>query len=77
MVHRPERLVDILYTMRKHRLEPKRIQLVCPSLGKPPNIVLIEGQKYGGTFFKWEPILYVHKSNGDYTEDINEIYGRE
>lgn len=77
MVHRPDRLADILSTMRKHKLEPKRIQLVCPSMGKAPNIVLVEGQKYGGRFLKWEPVLYVHKSNGDYTDEINAIYGRK
>jgi tRNA1(Val) A37 N6-methylase TrmN6 len=77
MVHRPERLADILCTMRKHKIEPKTIKMVYPSLGKAPNIVLIEGQKYGGAFLKWEPSLYVHEENGDYTEAINKIYGRE
>ncbi len=77
MVHRPERLADIFCLMRKHRMEPKLIRMVCPSKGKAPNIVLVEGQKYGGTFLKWEPHLYVHEENGDYTEEINEIYGRK
>ena len=77
MVHRPERLADIFCIMRKHRLEPKTIKMVYPSLGKAPNIVLIEGSKYGGQFLKWEPSLYVHEENGDYTDEINKIYGRK
>ena len=77
MVHRPERLADIFCTMRKHRMEPKVIKMVYPSVGKAPNIVLIEGQKYGGQFLKWEPSLYVHDENGDYTDEINKIYGRK
>ena len=77
MVHRPERLADIFCTMRKHRMEPKVIKMVYPSMGKAPNIVLIEGQKYGGQFLKWETSLYVHDENGDYTDEINKIYGRK
>ncbi len=74
MVHRPDRLVDILCTMRKHRIEPKRIRMVHPSVNKAPNIVLIEGQRDGGTFFKWEPPLYVHNEDGGYTQEINDMY---
>jgi tRNA1(Val) A37 N6-methylase TrmN6 len=77
MVHRPERLADIFCTMRKHRLEPKSVRLVYPSVGKAPNIVLVEGQKYGGAFLKWEPSLYIHEKDGGYTEEINKIYGRK
>ena len=77
MVHRPERLADIFCTMRKHGMEPKVIRMVYPSRGKPPNIVLVEGQKYGGQFLRWEASLYVHDENGDYTDEINKIYGRK
>ena len=74
MVHRPDRLVDILCTMRKHRIEPKRIRMVHPSVNKAPNIVLIEGQRDGGTFLKWEKPLYVHREDGGYTQEIIDMY---
>ncbi|MFX0549624.1 tRNA1(Val) (adenine(37)-N6)-methyltransferase [Hathewaya histolytica] len=74
MVHRPERLVDILSLMRDYKLEPKRIRMVHPSVNKAPNIVLIEGQRDGGRFFKWEDPLYVHNIDGSYTEEIINIY---
>lgn len=77
MVHRPERIADILCLMRKYKIEPKRIRMVHPSLYKTANIVLIEGKNYGGTFLKWEPPLYVHNEDGSYTNEINRIYGRE
>lgn len=77
MIHRPERLADIFCAMRKHRIEPKSVKMVYPSLGKAPNIVLVEGQKYGGSFLKWEPSLYVHEQNGDFSDEINKIYGRK
>ncbi len=43
MVHRPERLVDIFYLMRKYRLEPKRLEMTGSK--DEPALVLVEGQK--------------------------------
>ncbi|WP_297637837.1 tRNA1(Val) (adenine(37)-N6)-methyltransferase [uncultured Clostridium sp.] len=77
MVHRPERLADIIMLMRKYKIEPKRVQMVHPKLGKAPNIVLIEGQRDGGAFLKWEAPLYVYNNDGTVTDEINEIYGRD
>lgn len=77
MVHRPERLADILCLMRKHRIEPKRIRMVHPNSQKAPNIVLIEGQRDGGAFLKFDKPLYVYNDNGEYSDEINKIYGRE
>jgi tRNA1(Val) A37 N6-methylase TrmN6 len=76
MVHRPERIVDILCLMRKHKIEPKNIRMVHPNTKKAPNIVLVEGQRDGGAFLKWEPPLYVYNDEGEYTEEIERIYGR-
>jgi len=76
MVHRPERIADILCLMRKHKIEPKVIRMIHPNTKKAPNIVLIEGQRDGGAFLKWEPPLYVYDENGNYTDEIERIYGR-
>lgn len=76
MVHKPERLVDIFCTMRKYKIEPKRIRFVHPSVDKPANIVLIEGTRDGKEFLKFEKSLYVYE-NGEYTDEIYEIYEKE
>ena len=76
MVHKPERLVDIFCTMRKYKIEPKRIRFVHPSVDKPANIVLIEGSRDGKEFLKFENSLYVYE-NGEYTDEIYEIYEKE
>lgn len=76
MVHRPERLADIFCLMRKYKIEPKRVQFVHPSAKKAPNIVLVEGQRDGGSFLKFEEPLYVYDDKGCYTKEIDEIYGR-
>lgn len=76
MVHRPERLADIFTLMRKYKIEPKRVKMVHPKIGKAPNIVLVEGQRDGGAYLKWEAPLYVYDENGRYTKEIDLIYGR-
>lgn len=63
--------------MRQYKIEPKRIQMVQPSIEKAPNIVLIEGQRDGGTFLKWEKPIYVYDEYGNYSDEINTIYGRK
>lgn len=76
MVHKPERIVDIFTLMRKYEIEPKRIQMVHPSPYKKANIVLIEGCFKGGRELKMCPPLYVFDENGNYSDEINEIYER-
>ena len=77
IVHRPERLADIFELMRKYNIEPKRVRMVHPNVNKAPNIVLVEGQRDGGKFLKWEKPLYVYDENGKFTEEIDIIYGRD
>lgn len=76
MVHRPDRLVDILSCMRKYKVEPKQIRFVCPNKDKAPNLVLIKGVKNGGEFLKVEKNLYVYKSNCMHTDEIMKIYNK-
>lgn len=76
MIHRPERLADIFTLMRKYKIEPKRVKMIHPKIGKAPNIVLVEGQRDGGAYLKWEAPLYVYDENGNYTKEIDSIYWR-
>lgn len=77
MVHRPDRLVDIIENSRKYKLEPKKIRLVYPSIGKDANLVLIKATKNAKPFLKIEKPLYVYEEKGKYTEEILEIYGKK
>lgn len=76
MIHRPARLEDVLYSMRKNRLEPKRIRMVHPYVNKDANMVLIEAVKDAKSFMKVEAPLIVYEADGKYTEEIYRIYGR-
>lgn len=77
MIHRPDRFVDIMCTMRKYSIEPKFIKMVHPYINKAPNMILIEGQNNGKQFLKWDKPLYIHDEYGGYTEEIDRIYGRD
>lgn len=77
MVHRPDRLVDIIELLRKYKLEPKKIRFVEPSVGKEANLLLIKATKNAKPFLKLEKTLYVYKENGEYTDEIFKIYNKE
>lgn len=47
LVHRPERMVDIISGCRQHRLEPKRLQFLHPGDGGEASLVLLEAVKNG------------------------------
>ena len=74
IVHRPDRLTDILTTARQYRLEPKRIQFIHPKEGKESNIVLIEfikdGQPGGVRIL---PPITVFDENNEYTDKLKEV----
>lgn len=76
MVHRADRLVDIIYTMRSLQMEPKRIRFVHSSIGKRPHLILIEGARGGNPELKFMDPLYIYDEKGEYTEEIYRIYGR-
>lgn len=76
MVHRTDRLVDIIVSMRNKKLEPKRIRFVHSSIGKKPHLLLIEGMKGGKAELKFMEPLYIYDDKGEYTKEIHDIYGR-
>lgn len=77
MVHRPDRLVDIIEHLRKYKLEPKKIRFIEPSIGKEANLILIKATKNAKPFLKIEKTLYVYNENGEYTNEILKIYNKE
>lgn len=76
MVHRPERLVDILFLMRKNKLEPKKIKFVYSNVNTEPKLVLIEAVKNAKPFLQIEKNLYIYNENGEYTDEILKIYNK-
>lgn len=74
MIHKSERIADVFCTMRKYKIEPKRVRFVYPQVDKPSNLVLVEGTRSGKEFLKHEKPLIVYKENKEYTDEIYKIY---
>lgn len=76
VVHRPSRLTDLFFEMRKASVEPKLMRPVHPCVGKEMNLVLVCGIKNARPELKMLPPLYVYNEDGSYTKEIDDIYGR-
>lgn len=73
IINRPERLIDIIMSMKKYNIEPKIIRFVYPKVGKKANHVLVEGIKNGNSQVEILSPLYVHNEDNSYTEEIQKM----
>ena len=74
IVHKVERLVDILIYMRKYKIEPKRLRFVFTNEKSKPTLVLVNGVKNAKPFLKVENNIYIYDADGSYTKQIKDIY---
>ncbi len=59
-VHRADRLCDVLFSLRKNGLEPKRLCFVSPSPDRAPNLILVEAMKGAKPSLKIENPIYAN-----------------
>lgn len=74
MCHLTERLAEVFYVMKMHKIEPKRLTLVCNKEGEKPWLALIEGKKGGKAGLAVEKPLVMRREDGEYTEELLRIY---
>lgn len=74
LIYRTERFAELMESMRKHKIEPKRIMLVEQFQGKPPNFALVEGRKGAREGVAFLPSLVVYEKDGTYTRALKKIY---
>ena len=77
MIHRADRLVDLITLGRRYKMEAKRIRPVYARIGASAVRVLLEFRYGGHTELILEPPLLIHNTNGSYTQEIMEIYGKK
>ena len=75
LVHKPERLAEILTALTLARLEPKLMRLVQPFEGKEPTQVLIMASLGGGKGMRVLPPLITYRAPGVYTDEMLAVYG--
>ncbi len=76
MIHRPERLAEIMESLVRNRLEPKRLRFVHPYTDTPPTMVLIEAKKCAAHGLAVEKPLVVYSGKKIYSPEMEQIYGR-
>lgn len=76
LVHRPERLADLIWDLRTAKLEPKRIRFVRHQPQSSVNLVLIEARKGGRPGLAYEADLILLDKDGAETDEYKAIYHR-
>ena len=76
MVHRTERLGEIIYKLKQNKLEPKQIRLIHSNIEKESKMVLIRAVKGGNEFVKVDKPLVIYDKDGNYTQEILKIYNK-
>ncbi len=73
---RPERLADVMESMRKFAIEPKTLRIVQQRKNKAPKLFLLEGRRGGKRgFLNVLPTLFIEADNGDFSDEMMKIYG--
>ena len=73
LIYPARRSVELIYTARKYRLEPKRLRFIHPRKEESANLFLAELVKEGGMEVTIEKPLYIY-DNDRYTEEVESYY---
>ena len=76
LVHRAERLADVLCAMRARGMEPKRLRLVQETAVSPPILLLAEGVRGGKSGLSVQPPLLLRAPDGSESAELRSIYFR-
>ncbi len=77
IVHRPERMIDIINYMQKYGIEPKRVRFIYPKFNRPSHVLLMEGIYKGKPGLKIEAPLYAHNEDGSYSDEVRMMFGED
>lgn len=77
LVHKPERLSEVICALSSSGLEPKRLRFVQYRTGSAPNLFLVECRRGGNPSLTVEPPLILTDENGNDTAEVKRIYHRK
>ena len=75
LVHRPFRLAELITTLTRYGLEPKRLRFVHPQVDKKPSLVLFGCVRGGHSRLAVEKPLILADESGETTDEVKELYG--
>ena len=73
LIHRTDRLIEILDDLQKNNLEPKIIKFVYDKASSNSSLVLIQSQKNGKTGLRIEPPLILYNEDGLMTDEYKKL----
>lgn len=76
LIHKPERIAEIIVSCSKNNLELKKIRFVVSKKDEEPAMVLMQFIKCAKPEVKVEKSLVIYDDNDEYTEEVKNIYGR-
>ena len=76
LVHKPERLTDVLCALRSAAMEPKRLRFVSVTAERAPSLILVEGRRGGKPGLTVAPPLILQNPDGTPTDEVDAIYFR-
>ena len=71
------RLAELLETLRRSGLEPKRLRLVQHDAASAPSLLLLESRRGGRPGLAVEPTLLLRDADGRETDETRRIYFRD
>lgn len=74
LIYRPFRLTDLIFHMRRLKIEPKEIRFVHSKLKEDAEFVLVKGVRDGSPSLRVCPPLVLYDDHGNYTEELKGIY---
>lgn len=74
VVHRADRICDVLSGMQNAGIQPKRLITVYPDRKSPPNLILCEGKSGGGEGLRISPPLVMYTEERGYTPELDRVY---
>ena len=77
LVHKPERLADLICCLRETALEPKRLRFVRHRADSAANLVLLEAVRGGSPGLRLAPDCILYAPDGALTPDARRIYHQE
>ncbi|MBF0473560.1 MAG: tRNA1(Val) (adenine(37)-N6)-methyltransferase [Nitrospirae bacterium] len=72
-IYHPDRFVEVIELLNRHRLEPKRIRFVHSDIKTEAKMFLIEAAKEGRTQCKIETPLILYDAPKQYSEDVQKM----